>query len=444
MANKVKTIILIVLIMVISGCSKAPKTIESSKDSQNDNKVDASIAEASITNLRVVTNKTNRGLMLSGVGTGDGYYDSIPWTEEMYDEESPWIHVSNLIYIDYESQTRIYLCGVPGCAHNSENCTSYIRYPRGIDLFTNSSGTILFCMASGAAGGEIYSDDDLGRIYQMNLDGSNKKELLKLKANESFSISDPVIADEMHIYVCIDVMRDAIIGPEKELREINVNDGTVSKLINLKQEEIVTSAYDDNIVIADWSSYDKTMKATIRGYSISKKVVSVLYEGETGDYFIAEDNYAFYSKRKDDNSGIITVIDLKDGDIKQIENIPHEAVGIVFIYNYFDNRIHWNYIDKSEVGISHEYIVDIDTGEFIKRTLYYNDVNNIPQMVQIIAEIKDSFLVLMGTENSKISMVDGEGIPHIYDFPNKPTYALISKDDYWNNIPNYIGIENTF
>jgi len=393
--------------------------------------------------LRVVTNGNFRNLLLNGAETERGYYDSIIWPLDMYTEDSPWMHCGNLIYTDYQTRTRIFLCSTPGCAHNNENCTSYIRYPRGIVLFANAAETRLFCMATGAMDGEVYSEDDIGRIYQMDLDGSNRKELLRLKAYESFSLNDPVLSDSERLYVCVIVTKSATAEPVKELRSINISDGTWETILNLKIAENVFSAYDGLIILGDGEKVTSNHTYEYRSFSMSRNESKKLYECDIGEYSIVVNNTLIIANKTVEDTGAIKIIDLLSGSEKIIDDIPQEAVGMVSVTDLFDDIVRWAYIDKTEIGEAQEYLVNCATGEITKITLRYSEFGGTKRLVPIVAETETQFLVIKDTTDSKLSLTNAEGIPFLCDWPNREVYALISKEDYRNNIPNYQDIEDT-
>jgi hypothetical protein len=64
-------------------------------------------------------------------------------------------------------------------------------------------------------------------------------------------------------------------------------------------------------------------------------------------------------------------------------------------------------------------------------------------MVKILAEVGDSFFVTMSTIDTNITLIDKEGIPYVIEYPDKPITALILKEDYWNNVPNYLIIKDS-
>ena len=119
-------------------------------------------------------------------GTENGYYRFFPWQNgDMYEEESPWIFRANLAYMDIQSRCFVYLCNVPGCMHNNESCTSYIRASGDLSIFPSYDESKIYLLSKGADNGEVYTEDDLGAIIEANPDGSSRKRLYQLRANDA-------------------------------------------------------------------------------------------------------------------------------------------------------------------------------------------------------------------------------------------------------------------
>lgn len=82
------------------------------------------------------------------------------------------------------------------------------------------------------------------------------------------------------------------------------------------------------------------------------------------------------------------------------------------------------------------YLIDINTGEYVPTDMYFED-GGLPKLVSGQAEAGDYILVRTGFEDVP-TWAQGTG----FGDTRVPVYALISKEDYWNNIPNYIEIKD--
>ena len=61
--------------------------------------------------------------------------------------------------------------------------------------------------------------------------------------------------------------------------------------------------------------------------------------------------------------------------------------------------------------------------------------------IVVAADAGDDYLVAIKAEASTRTLTDLQGIPHSFDYI-KAVCALISKEDYWNCVPNYRIIED--
>ena len=177
------------------------------------------------TQLRKVGFDSSIPVSISAAKTKSGMYYVDVWPLNVYEKATPWDCKGNIIYIDYESHRKIYLCNVPGCAHNTEDCASYVSFSRGICMFTNLSETRLFYLSEGATEGEVYSEDDIGRIVSMKMDGTERKELLRLKSTQSFLTQDPIFADDNYLILPILDYRKTDASYQTMIISIDINTG---------------------------------------------------------------------------------------------------------------------------------------------------------------------------------------------------------------------------
>ncbi len=413
--------------------------------------------------------------------TEHGYYHALRWMNEMYEGESEsiYMHNSNITYIDYASGVLTYLCSVPGCLHNNESCTSFIRYPRGIEIFPNHSETYLFVLALGAMDGEALGDEDLARIYRMDMDGSNRKEIYKLPANESFNTFTPdsIIADEQHLYITVHITKSSN-ETIKELRKINIETGEAETLLEMPIQEMIYSAFDDTIIITDISKMNDLSRAydyhqgsthnplpegvvgyTTYAYSLTDNTKTKIFDWPVRLGMI-DDNYFFAIVRTSDEFGNLIVHDLRTGEQKVIENVPANTEAAIFLSDYYDENVILSYtaIDQeyaennepvfNDIGdeiVKHKllmYAINIKTGQVKELTLRYNEGTFNDGNVGILSETENGFLVISNVLfNSTKTIYDRAGVAHTYPY-SRPVYALIDKDDYYNSIPNYRIIED--
>ena len=396
-------------------------------------------------------------------GTENGYYRFFPWQNgDMYEEESPWIFRANLAYMDIQSRCFVYLCNVPGCMHNNESCTSYIRASGDLSIFPSYDESKIYLLSKGADNGEVYTEDDLGAIIEANPDGSSRKRLYQLRANECFSVDSRVAVSENYIYVTLQVIDKAETGVKKYLYRFSTLGDRYERLLELGIDDYIFAAHDEELIITQ-CSYDanaikpgaviepvisqfaynvntgKTKEISEPGKAYNTEYMGTLYRvviGETikgaqvtastyMDIPISYDiyRYSFETSREE-----------KLGSI----SLPTEPDGFSTISIYS----HYAFATYYEKDSNHErrVVLDFDTGD--QKELQLSLLNNPERKIRILYENRDSFVVISNQIDSTITLTDEYGTAHVYDFPDKAVYSLMSKEDFFNDIPEYLTIND--
>lgn len=90
-------------------------------------------------------------------------------------------------------------------------------------------------------------------------------------------------------------------------------------------------------------------------------------------------------------------------------------------------------------GVGFYAAVSTEDGAMNEHTLFYTEGDKT-RPVRIVESVGDSYLVITGAEQVIMHGFDYDGLP--IEFPSfEDTLALIAKQDYWNNRPNYISLE---
>lgn len=187
------------------------------------------------------------GLYKTGCSTQAGYYDQFALTPSSV----------NILYTDYSSRQRVFLCNKPDCLHNNEACTSWFSITGDIKLFTNKANTQLFLISSGYADQGEDESKYSGKIYKMDPNGENRSVLYSLAGNESFA--DAVAADDQFLYATILYMDKTQIELKKEIRRIDMNTGSASLVCPLDSlQERVFGAFGHNLVIEKISGTERS------------------------------------------------------------------------------------------------------------------------------------------------------------------------------------------
>ena len=136
MKVKIATMLLVIVILlsscqrIASGGNDVPAQQNVEYDGSFDNKNDV----PHDLDIKKVSHLFDREYSLGhSAETTYGYYEYVQrWVDGFSTED--YTHSGNLVFTDYQTEQMIYLCGVPDCAHNNANCTSYIEFSKGMIL----------------------------------------------------------------------------------------------------------------------------------------------------------------------------------------------------------------------------------------------------------------------------------------------------------------------
>ena len=109
---------------------------------------------------------------------GEGMY--VTTETGIYEAQNVFADSANLMYTDLQTGERIFLCSQPNCAHNTENCPSYLATPGAMFppmLLRAGDRLLVFYTESTAQSGPT--------LYSMALDGSEKAKVLELAASQT-------------------------------------------------------------------------------------------------------------------------------------------------------------------------------------------------------------------------------------------------------------------
>ncbi len=415
----------------LTGCSNSDEYQPSEEEQQP---IPESIDFASIKNVGMNVQFTSQ---TDAAKTEKGMYYVEDWPISVYEEKSPWSHRGNIIYLDYDSHRKMYLCNIPGCAHNSQNCQSYVEFSRSVCLFTNADGTVLFLMSEGAKNGEIYDEKDVGRLVSMNSDGTNRKDVLILESTQSFN-QDPVFANNDIVIFSLQDFNGNTKSTSTKILKLDIVSGIIETLYVhngicslrdiLSNGDLIISVYNGQMQVN--SSVNMEM-IRIRPDGSSESVYS---SGKTmplvveGDIIVTETEGETVTITREN---LLT----REETSVHVNNIPSRLPALVS--GVTEGKAHLRYyILNGEESEPHELFVDLKDGSIIEKTLRY-DSDYGSDFVTIVARYKNGYLVKVGREKVSKTYTGDDGIPITVEGIDS-VYATISIENYWNNIPEYI------
>ena len=377
----------------------------------------------------------------SSAVTDQGRYDVYIWLFNLFDGESPWIHTGNITYLDVESLQKVFLCNTPGCEHNNEDCTAYISFSNSAVMFTNKTKSKLYCMSTGAKNGEVFTANDVGKIYEMDLDGTNRKELIGLKANQSFASADPIFSDEEFIYLAVIETNTNKSESTKKLFRISIVDGSITEVGTYPVNCVVLQILSPRKVVVRKS---ESYMGSIVKIDLVSKEEEVLYTEPTGSEKIAGEDLVYFETSvlrlfEKDGSLTLGTYNYLSKEQNEITICAYQEGSCYLISKCFDDKV---IIDCSANEEKHSYLsVDLVNGDVSKNVLTF-DYQGVNRVVNIICELNSDYLVAANITKAVKTIVDNKGVPHEVVEDHEIIYAMISKDDYWSGIANYRWVTN--
>lgn len=415
----------------LTGCSDSDEYQPSEEGQQP---IPESIDFASIKNVGMNVQFTSQ---TDAAKTEKGMYYVEDWPISVYEGKSPWNHRGNIVYLDYDSHQKMYLCNIPGCAHNNQNCQSYVEFSRSVCLFTNADGTVLFLMSEGAKNGEIYDEEDVGKLISMNPDGANRKEILRLESTQSFN-QDPVFANNDIVIISIQDFNKNTKSYSTMILQLEIVSGTIETIYEhkgmcslrdiLPNGDLIISVYDGQMQVnspANMEMIRVRPDGSSESVYASGKTMPLVVEGEI---IVTE---------TEGETVNISIENLLTGEYSTvtIDNVPNRLPALVF--GVTDEKAHLRYYTlNGEESEARELYVGLKDGSVTEKTLYY-DSEYGSDYVTIVARYEKNYLVKIGREKVSKTYTGDDGIPITVEGIDS-VYATISIENYWNNIPEYV------
>lgn len=394
--------------------------------------------------------------MDSGSDTAEGYYDLLSRSDKG----------ANIIYYDYATKVCVYLSSDVNSTHNSADDTSYLPNTLGgIDLFTD--GSKLYAIKSGRANYDSPDPDDAASIlYQMDLDGQNRREI-RLPANTVFSGGHVFSSNGKLICLCKQIEEDW--SGVWQLREMDFASGTSPVLSELPNcdNAVIAGAWQDRILLCMRNRKTQQFRILLLNPESGEQteILSDLFlmiDSLRGRLFFAGDGevqlYDF-SSGKSESTGVL-LAPLEDGFF-EFPGALNETDGLFY---YAKGGEIWSFDPDTKTACFTDFSVPVKEGErcyvrvdhgyleiwFEDGHVYfdpaskkefpgYPDVEDKPVFIQ--GEFGDSYFVKMGSIHIQYQDFNPDGVP-IQNEMGLPHYVLIKKEDFWNGRPIFEEFDN--
>lgn len=381
-------------------------------------------------------------LMYQGDGNDNGYYRLVN------DDDGR----TNILYTDYSTEKEVYLCNKPECQHKDKSCTSYVEndieemfvYQDHLYLI-ESVPTNFF--AIGDDGNSVSNVSRNACIYQMDLDGQNKKEIYQLAEGYAFEAANLALTgDQLYLPITkseqieMEKNTQTSVLTKNELYKIDLKTGEGQKVMDLYDglsDKTIMSVDGRNIVLSgqyyeedprqylekkDYKGYDqvlmnsKVLYETVNVDTLDKKVLKP--EGEIGGEYYKGKIYFT------DNKSIYTY-DLKTEKQEKMVSLPQ---GYTYNLDFVQDKI---------------IVAQWKNDQFQKT--YYTDIENpdLKELDQYKRSPKESVEILSIGSKNIYAIYDREGKDEktwagtMQYETHKQYRGLISLDDFFNNQKDY-------
>lgn len=351
---------------------------------------------------------------------------------------------NNILYTDFGTNQKIYLCSGANCMHNDDTCNSYIP-GYCAEIFVVSDKLIYRTNETTA------EDVDVQRLYSCSLDGTNKKVIYEISANEMYN--QEMVSDENYIYFIVSRQKSKDEYADI-LMKLDFRNGEHVELLNLTKEfnkkkvklygttdEDILFQVSDITNIGDNANVFETIVAYNTDGKKDKDFKEIKWNFEEQKYIFDKNNMYIidyknktFSKTDLNTNETITVPgtinhDFTFMDLGKIQIIDGRlCVGIVVITNENNRRRRNEYT----------YFIDFDTQQIKQISLTYN-YDGLTKDVTPVACANGKLMVMNGLKAEEHTF-DGEKMGVHTEMVTVSQYTMISVDDYFNSNADYLPI----
>ncbi len=289
---------------------------------------------------------------------------------------------------------------------------------------------------------ETITEASFSTITRMGFDGKNREVILELSSAEF--IWGAVAKAEGGLYF----LRDSLVekdGTAQTVRQMVVFDIATRSVTPIAEFDLNTyfvGICEQGFVMK--SLIDQPDETTLQSVS--------LYRVETGESELvkewngtniaaqAENGYLYYV---DTHTAEMGAIDLNTKNVTVISNaLPLNGDDEIRRRGIFDGRFMFSIAEHGvrTVETTKYYAVGLEDGSVSQNTLQFHFVG-VTNPVFIMAENSTHFLVHYNNNSVTLPTTLEDGTPSELE-SQEEVMGLISKEDYWNDIPNYTPIEN--
>lgn len=337
----------------------------------------------------------------------------------------------NMFYVDYKTRKRVYLSPSVNGEYWLETDTSF--FP--------DSGCIEFFVHDGALYTSVGSST--WTLYKMDLNGQNRKELYRHNGDGYIDVSSYIAADQEFLYFL--AYYDYGTGEiSTKLCALDKDTGgEIQVVYEFEGAGVSAEGFFDRKLV--WS--EGRLCDDLETYEYKLGILDI-DTGEISELMTWKDNEHSFIENIGDKS-LWYYFDLKEGTVvcydlrTQKETVVLDTVPFVWRGDRYSKV--WGETDGDYLKIQYDedYIVNLKTKEVKKNpnTLKGEGGQLASHALYPAGASKDEFLVEV--KENEYELIS----EHAPGFSGRQTicyydYAMIKKEDYYNNRPNYMMIED--
>jgi hypothetical protein len=371
--------------------------------------------------------------------TEDGMYQLASWGPE---------GGANLTFYDYQTHTRNFLCNQPGCSHSNETCPGWFSpnaCAGGAGLFTDGEALYLLRLGSGVEAGkpETITETSYSTITRMDFDGGNREVVLEMGSAEF--IWGAVAKTPGGLYFLRETLMEKD-GATQTLRQMvffDIATRAVTPIAEFDLNTYFVGICEQGFVMKSLVDQpDGTLLHTVSLYRVETGESEMVKQWNGMNIVAQATNGNLYYV--DTHTAELGAIDLDTKNVTVITNtLPLNEDDMIRRCGIFDGRFMFSIAEHGvdTVETTKQYAVGLEDGSVSQNTLQF-DFMGVTNPVFIMAENSTHFLVHYSNKLIMIPSTGPDGRPFEFE-RQEEQIAIISKEDYWNNNPNYTPIENT-
>lgn len=410
-------------LVALSGCGQSGAQMAASQAvSEKESALETPGEDSDTVSLRMLT-PPDGVYVTTGMGTQEGYYLL----------EAQASGGQNMKYIDFATAKLIYLSNDPSALHTTEADTSWMEQSASFLFVLNEK---LYCTATDFSGATV--------VFEMSPTGSDRRQVLKLPGN--LSMKRGLATDGVNLYTTLDAVNEQM-QLTSALYCLSPQTGEVTLLQDLGEADLLYGADGDCLYFKCTNVLDGQdglkAESTLKAYSLQKKSLETIFSWPEGSNCGAIRNGCFYYFTYED--GTLYALDLTTKEtVTLAQNLPNTgSMDGIYFDDIRDNRFVYLLVqpsDEPDKRVYEIYGVDLASGSCSEVTLHGGFETG--EYLPIVWETENEFLVQYGREPQKVMLTAPDGSQYESE-TSTIQYALIQKDDFWQNKPNYRLVERT-